>query len=151
MVISPTPWPTVFDLHGIDRLTAWKTLREEIEISDLPLCKCAEFWKKAPYVNQYLDPFRSDTWPDPWRLVIDGKYDDLAITLGMLYTLKLTDRFNRIKLEIYADSNLDHKEKKFYLKVGESGVLNMIYGEVCDISSLQDRKSKLIFPRLDIR
>lgn len=151
MALSLTLWPTVFDLYGVDRLTAWKTLREEIETLDTPLQRCAEFWKKAPYVNQYLDPLRSDTWPDPWQLILDGKYDDLAISLGMLYTLKLTDRFSRAKLEIYADSNSSAKDARFYLKVNDLGVLNMVYGEVSDINSLRELETQLIFPRQDLR
>lgn len=113
--------PTVFDLYGNERLTEWRNFRNKIETSLTPLEDSIQFWRKAPFVSPYLDPFSPDTWPDPWHLVIDGKFDDLAICLGIMYTLKLTQRFMNENFEIHMAVDL---KKDFYLVVGKDRVLN---------------------------
>jgi len=80
----------VFDQYGTDRIAAWKQFRDTLETSEHPLEDVAEFWSHAPFVSAYLDPNLPQQWPDPWQLILDLRLDDLAITLGMLYTVKLT-------------------------------------------------------------
>ena len=82
--------PTVFDSYGTDRLTKWKQFRDSLETSATPLEDVAELWSHAPFVSPYLDPQNPAEWPDPWHLILDLRLDDLAIALGMLYTIKLT-------------------------------------------------------------
>ena len=112
----------MFDLYGNERLIKWKQFRDSLEISDTPLADVAELWSHAPFVNPFLDPKQPNTWPDPWHLVIDGKLDDLAICLGMLYTIKLTQRFTDTVCEIHM-SMLPEDHSKFFLVVDNS-VLN---------------------------
>ena len=99
----------------------------------------------APYVSPFLDPSDPDSWPDPWKLILDGKYDNLAISLGMLYTLKLTDRFKNMDFQIYLSQN--KKEPDFFLTVGDLGVLNMSYGSVEPIIKLQDYEISKVYPK----
>ena len=91
----------MFNLHGTERVLAWKSFRNQLETLANPFQSVVEFWSRAPLVNLYLDPNTPESWPDPWHLIIDDRFDDLAIVLGMLYTIKLTDRFSNIDLEIY--------------------------------------------------
>lgn len=135
----------MFDKHGIERLTCWKYLRDKINQVDNPLFVCADYWKMAPYVSPFLDPSDPDSWPDPWKLILDGKYDNLAISLGMLYTLKLTDRFKNMDFQIYLSQN--KKEPDFFLTVGDLGVLNMSYGSVEPIIKLQDYEISKVYPK----
>lgn len=114
----------MFDLHGADRLTEWKRFRDSIEVDVQPLNKVADLWSKAPFVNQYLDPKNPSEWPDPWHLVLDLKLDDLAICLGMLYTLKLTQRFMDTNCEIHTSMLPKDFNKKFFLVVDNQFVLN---------------------------
>ena len=97
----------MFDLYGNDRLVAWKKFRDDLEISEDPFKETLDFWRRAPYVFDFLDRVATKDWPDPWQLVIDGKYDNLAINLGILYTLQLTKRFMDSNLEIHRDIGLD--------------------------------------------
>lgn len=136
----------MFDLHGIERLTAWKLLRDELETCEEPLILCAKSWSKAPYVSEYLDPYDPDSWPDPWRLVIDGRFDNLAISLGMLYTLRLTKKFSDCDFEIFR-SERNKRDNDYFLKVADLGVLNMSYGEVEPIIKLQDYKISKVYPK----
>lgn len=136
----------MFDLHGIQRLTAWKRLRDEIETSSEPLSLCASFWSKAPYVSEFIDPTDIDSWPDPWKLILDGRYDNLAIALGMLYTLRLTDKFEKTEFDIFQHTR-NNKESDYFLKIGDLGVLNLSYGEVVDVIKLQDYEISKVYPK----
>ena len=83
----------------------------------------AKLWSHAPFVNPFLDPQKPMSWPDPWHLVIDGRLDDLAICLGMLYTIKLTQRFIDTVCEIHKSMLPKNLDSKFFL-VADNAVLN---------------------------
>lgn len=113
----------MFDQYGTERLLTWKQFRDSIETSNDPFGDVAEFWSHAPFVNTFLDPRKPNTWPDPWRLVIDGKMDGLAICLGMLYTIKLTQRFMAAPCEIHMSMPSKDHDPQFFL-VADNSVLN---------------------------
>lgn len=140
-------FPTVFNLHGVDRIAEWKNFREQLENSPTPFEDVASLWSHAPFVNPYLDPHRPESWPDPWRLLIDLKLDDLAISLGMLYTLKLTQRFMGTPIEIHMSMLPGEKEYRYPVVVDNCYVLNWEYNTVSDISSIQNVKTTLIFSK----
>jgi hypothetical protein len=135
----------VFDLDGAQRLTYWKKLRDKIETSDEPVRDVLDLWIKAPFVNRYLDPFDPNSWPDPWHLIIDGKYDDLAICLGMLYTLKLTQRFYDVPCEIHMSIPDDNSNTDFYLIIDNQQVLNYEYGKISSIEVLENVKTSTLW------
>lgn len=125
----------MFDLSSQDRLIEWRRFRDKIESSDTPLEDVALFWSKAPFVSSYLDPQSPNHWPDPWHLILDNKLDDLAIVLGMLYTLKLTQRFMNNHFEIHMSIGKNSKDKNYFLVV-ENQVLNLEYKSVRPINDL---------------
>ena len=106
----------MFDLYGNERLTEWRRLRDRVEIDDSPFETVLSIWSRAPLVNSYIDPTRPGEWPDPWHLILDDRYDNLALTLGIMYTLKLTQRFMNEKFKIHK-SMLE--QESFYLAVGD--------------------------------
>lgn len=122
-----TLYHIVFDLHGTERLAEWKQLRNNLEHSQTPFEDVMEVWKMAPFVSPFLDPTDPKSWPDPWRLIIDGKFDSLAICLGILYTIKLTERFIDSSFEIHM--SMSEKEKDFYLCV-DGNFLDLFSGIV---------------------
>jgi hypothetical protein len=126
----------VFDLHGTQRLIEWKNIRNSLETDTDPLGRVAELWSRAPFVNPYLDPADPSTWPDPWHLVLDLKLDDLAICLGMLYTIKLTQRFMDTECEIHTSMLPKEFNKKFFLVVDNSHVLNYTIRSVDSLNVL---------------
>ncbi len=134
----------MFDEHGVHRLTEWKRFRDRLETSQNPLEDLADFWSRAPFVNSYLDENNPSKWPDPWHLVLDERLDDLAIALGMLYTLKLTQRFMRSDCEIHT-SMLPDKTTCHFLLVDNKYVLNYRYREVVDVSELKDLKTNKLY------
>lgn len=83
-------WPKTFD----QRLTDWYHLRQTVKT--LPLASCLEsinsWWFLSPWQPYYLHWDDRQTWPDPWQLLSDNTYCDLARGLGILYTITLLDR-----------------------------------------------------------
>lgn len=113
------------------QFTIWKKFRARLEESQSPLEDTIKFWAMAPLVNKHLDPYRVDTWPDPWQIIKDGKYNDLTINLMIGHTLKLTKRFNDSQIEIR--TYLDTINKTVYNTCCiDNKILNYPYGEVVD-------------------
>ena len=137
----------VFDQYGTDRLAAWKEFRESLETSKHPLQDVAELWAQAPFVSSYLDPQNPEEWPDPWHLILDLRLDDLAIALGMLYTIKLTTRFIDIECEIHKSIFPNRDEPSYILIVDKKYVLNMEYKSVVSVDDLKNIETRLIWSK----
>lgn len=140
-------WLTVFDRYGTDRLAEWKKFRDRIEVSETPLEDVAEFWSQAPFVSNYLDPQNPTSWPDPWHLVLDAKLDDLAIALGMLYTIKLTSRFMETRCEIHTSLPEKEKNPRYVLLVENKHVLNWDWSKVVEVNRLENIQTTLLFSK----
>ena len=135
----------MFDLYGNDRLTEWKKFRDLLETVPNPLEEVSKLWSRAPFVNHYLDPQCPSEWPDPWHLVLDGKLDDLAICLGMLYTIKLTQRFMASVCEIHMSMLPKDSPPSFYLVVDNTYVLNYEPRKIHDLTVLQEIQTNTIW------
>ena len=75
-----------------DRLKSWSALRTEIQTIPLEqaLYMINDWWHQAPWTGYYLHWDDRETWPDPWQLLSDYIYCDVARGLGILYTVTLT-------------------------------------------------------------
>jgi hypothetical protein len=83
----------IFQLNYETRLKNWYKLREDLVNKDTKT-KCIEidkWWQKAPLINHHLHPYDIDNWPDPWELLSENTYCEVARALGMCYTLLLLD------------------------------------------------------------
>ncbi len=139
----------MFDKHGADRLASWKEFREQLEEIQNPYEAVAEFWSPAPFVSPYLDPNNPSEWPDPWHLVLDSRLDELAISLGMLYTIKLTRRFMDVNCEIHTSMLPEEKQPRYFLIVDNKHVLNFEYRSVVDYQAISNIKTKLLWSKSD--
>lgn len=137
----------MFDLYGCERLIEWKKFRDSLETSTTPFHDVAEFWSRAPFVNSFLDPKDSSNWPDPWHLILDGKFDDLAISLGMLYTVKLTRRFMTSQCEIHNGVFLKTFDVRYPLIVDRQYVLNLEYKNVVQMEKMGLMETNLLFAK----
>ncbi|CAB4138151.1 hypothetical protein UFOVP328_344 [uncultured Caudovirales phage] len=83
-------WPA--DFAG--RLESWNRLREQTQNLDAEhaLQAINSWWFGVPWRPYYLHWDDIQTWPDPWQLLSDNYYCDLARALGILYTITLLDR-----------------------------------------------------------
>jgi hypothetical protein len=83
-------WPANF----AQRLELWNNLRDRAQT--LPIEQALEainsWWFAAPWHPYYLHWDDLSIWPDPWQLLSDNHYCDLARALGILYTITLLDR-----------------------------------------------------------
>ena len=133
----------MFDLHGKERLIEWKKIRAELERSDTPYLDVLKLWRKAPFVNPYLDPQDPESWPDPWHLVLDSKYDNLAICLGILYTLKLTERFMGSSFEIHKSA--EDKKDCYLVVVDNTSIIDYLSDRVCRLDDTEIVKTDKIW------
>jgi hypothetical protein len=92
-----------------DRLSSWAQHRVNIETSSNPLEDVWNFWKDAPYIpyNNKVDPYHSRSWPTPWEIIIENKYDDFTKAIMIGKTLKFTQRFkdSAIQIRTYVDNS----------------------------------------------
>lgn len=83
-------WPKAFN----DRLVGWNNLRARCQ--NLPtesaLQEINRWWFGTPWRPYYLHWDDVESWPDPWQLLSDDIYCEVARGLGILYTISLLDR-----------------------------------------------------------
>jgi hypothetical protein len=96
-------WPVSFE----QRLAAWHQLREQV--CNLPLDAALDtincWWQQAPWCAYHLHWDDRVNWPDPWQLLSNNIYCDLAKGLGIMYTITLIDRED-LQDAYMVDSNL---------------------------------------------
>jgi len=92
-----------------DRILEWRLWRKTLDTMSWQDCltEVNNSWSLAPRVNHYLIPDMVEDWPTPWELINDNIYCDLAVSLGIYYTLSLTDHIlaDTAQLEIYKTTN----------------------------------------------
>jgi hypothetical protein len=73
------------------RLQDWFKLRASV--INLPIeQQCItidEWWQHVPLVTHHLHPHDIDNWPNPWELLSENTYCEVARALGICYTLHL--------------------------------------------------------------
>jgi len=83
-------WPQTFDA----RLHSWLQLREHAQ--NLPLESALTtincWWFNSPWQPYYLHWDDQTAWPNPWQLLSDNIYCEVARGLGILYTITLLER-----------------------------------------------------------
>ena len=109
-------WPVNF----ADRLAAWADLRSQCQSLDLEpaLTAINTWWFNSPWQPYYLHWDDQPKWPDPWQLLSDDVYCDLAKALGILYTISLLDRADMADAELVSTkdgSNLVLVAKRKYI------------------------------------
>jgi hypothetical protein len=76
-----------------DRLESWAGLRTAA--NSVPLEQALElidgWWQRTPWQPYYLHWDDEPTWPDPWQLLSDNVFCELARGLGILYTVSMLD------------------------------------------------------------
>lgn len=88
-----------------------------------------DFWAMAPMVNQYLDYTSPSTWPTPWELITEKRFDSSSIALGMEYTLLLGQdgRWTGDRLELDLICTADRSMQTLVLIVDKTHLLNYAY------------------------
>lgn len=123
----------MFQLKPEDRLRSWRELRSVLDQLplDQALTQIAEFWVGAPFTPFNLEHRDYDKWPDPWQLIEENVYCDIAKCLGIVYTITLTKHKNKLDIEFrtYQDPNSGYEYNLAWINQGKY-ILNMVDGEV---------------------
>ena len=115
-----------------ERLSAWKSLREQINESDTPLEAVAEFWGDVPLIsyNHLIDQYNPKSWPTPWHLLNNNGYCELARALGIVYTIMIIENRTYTDLKI-----VQTKEDNLVLVDDGKYILNWAPGEMLNTHS----------------
>jgi hypothetical protein len=144
----------MFDKSPDERLSDWSEFRKELDSLDNPLTHLSEFWANAPLVvhNPAIDPYNPKSWPTPWEILYDNKYDDFTLALMMGYTLKLTKKFNDHRIEVR--TMVDSSKTKLYnlVYVDDKDILNydrhiVTTSQEIDNELYLENIVEIIFPR----
>ena len=113
------------------RLESWNLLREQCQSlpKEFALCQINAWWFGTPWRPYYLHWDDANSWPDPWQLLSDDIYCDLARGLGILYTITLLERADIHSAELVLTKtghNLVLVDKsKYILNWDKSTVVNI--------------------------
>ena len=112
-----------------ERLQQWNRLREIC--STLPLDECLltvnQWWFQTAWCPYHLHWDDLRDWPDPWQLLSDNIYCDVARGLGIMYTVTMLDRADlqdsRLVEEDQRNLVLINK-RKYILNYSHDDILN---------------------------
>ena len=145
----------MFKLSTGDRLDRWKSFR--VTLNEFSIGKAVELtnelWAACPFTPFYLDPENPNNWPDPWTLLEENYYCDLAKVLGIIYTLHLCNHGRNLQpeLRIYLNTKTRHTYHIAYLCDGKY-VLNLIEGEILNKEHInQELKLKYRYTAADLK
>lgn len=123
----------MFKLSTNERLSRWKQFRASLNDLSLgdAIRQTNDLWHSCPFIPFYLDDEDPNSWPDPWQLIEENYYCELAKALGIIYTLHLSKHQHDLEPEIriYYDSTTKYSYHLVYLCRGKY-VLNMVEGEI---------------------
>lgn len=116
----------MFKLDLDRRLSAWSSLRKQLETSETPLEDTIEFWNMAQLIghNPLIDPYYQASWPTPWEIIEHNRYDDFTKAIMIGYTLLLTERYKNNVVEIKTLIDKEHKRLYNVVYIDEVCVLN---------------------------
>jgi hypothetical protein len=124
-----------------EKILAWRELRQELTDKTVEeiINHINTWWTFSPWVKKTLDPYRPDTWPNPWDMINRGEFCRSAIALGQAYTLWLC--VPHAKTELWLVNNFSEKDIHLVAVIDEKFVLNYTLGQVmlvdnCDFEVL---------------
>lgn len=111
-----------------DRLESWHGLRVAANSQPLPqaLDLVAAWWDRTPWQPYYLHWDDLPQWPDPWQLLDDNVFCEVARALGILYTISMLDHKDLASAELVLTDdgrNLVLVNKELYILNWESGTV----------------------------
>lgn len=119
------------------KLAAWRDWRLSLTSLDTNSAyqEVATWWKFVPMVTKTFDPWRQETWPDPWALIGSGSFCPSAQGLGMFYSMVLA------KLECTLLLAMVEETPRLMVILPDEKLLNYYDGEVVNI---KDTKMQIL-------
>lgn len=129
----------MFKLQANERLSRWREFRKSLD--NLPLedalVEVNDFWASCPFSPYYLDPTKPDEWPDPWTMITENYYCDIAKALGMLYTIKYTTHDPDVELRMYFDQETKYGYNLVWIEQGKY-VINLVTDEIVNKEQVEN-------------
>jgi hypothetical protein len=112
------------------KLAAWRDWRNELKTLALndAYQEVATWWKFVPLVNKTFDPWRQETWPDPWTLIGNGSFCPNAQGLGIFYSLVLAG------IECHLVLAMVEQNPRLMVLLPSDELLNYYDGETVDVN-----------------
>jgi hypothetical protein len=109
-----------------DRLTEWANHRRKLDEVKDPLQEVWDFWHQAPFTphNRNVDPYYQQSWPSPWEIIEENKYDDFTKALMIGWTLKLTKKYQSSKIELRTLVDSSRTRQYNLLYIDDNWVIN---------------------------
>ena len=112
------------------RLADWVELRQHCANLQLEqqLETINNWWFQAPIVNRVLTWNEQSFWPDPWQLLTNTGYCELARALGIVYTIMMIENLQYKQLDIVQvefDNLVLIDQGKYILNWGPGSLLNI--------------------------
>ena len=139
-------FPDKFD----ERLVSWSKLRSSTA-NDLEFLTAVNtFWMMAPAINRWLHWQDQQNWPDPWELLNNHAYCDVAKALGIVYTIMLSGRNHLLDNTTIEQITATLDEENVVRVNGGQYVLNWDLHGVTNID-LSDFSAKFIVSTEDLK
>jgi hypothetical protein len=112
------------------RLESWNLLRDRCQFLplDSALETINEWWFEVPWRPYYLHWDDQPVWPDPWQLLSDDVYCDLARGLGIVYTISMLDRADMASATLVLTEDGDNlvlvAKEKYILNWSPTSIVN---------------------------
>jgi hypothetical protein len=119
-------WPSSF----CARLQSWNALRDNCILlpTESALLSINAWWFAAPWRPYYLHWDDEADWPDPWQLLSDDIYCEVARGLGIMYTIILLNRADLAPVRlVLTDSGVNLvqvQKEKYILNWNRDSVVN---------------------------
>ena len=104
----------MYELKFEDKVKVWKDLRDELESSAEPFELLSKFVKDLPRSSRKTNAWDPNSVAEPWHLIENSSFTEYEIALLCAYTLQLTDRFSKAKVEIHISKDVN-KDVNMYL------------------------------------
>lgn len=116
----------MFKLSPDERISSWAQLRAQLETCEDPFQTVMNFWESSPYVpyNRDIDQYNQKSWPRPWDIIIQNRYDDFTKAIMIGYSLKLTNRFKNSAISVRTLIDTGKKSCYNVISIDEEWALN---------------------------
>ena len=140
-------WQNFWNLRVNDRLTQWKDFRHQLD--RLPLesavVELNNMWSTAPFVNYNLDASDPNTWPDPWALLAENYWCDVAKALGIAYTIYFSShKSTPMEIRVYYDYKDKTRHSVVWLENGKY-ILNYWPYEIVNTEQVEEKQLQLLY------
>ena len=140
-------WQNFWNLRVNDRLTQWKDFRHQLD--RLPIesavVELNNMWSTAPFVNYNLDASDPNTWPDPWALLAENYWCDVAKALGIAYTIYFSShKSTPMEIRVYYDYKDKTRHSVVWLENGKY-ILNYWPYEIVNTEQVEEKQLQLLY------